>query len=202
MCESKTTTSVITDGSEYTTRAAKKREKKIPSLKETNVYPVMPVDGLKPTLTRSPPDKRKGDNNAKSIWERGYIMLPQILENFSSDENLVDMVMDHDSMVGSGVRHFEGGDGAPMNAMFKLQRQGLNALRAESLNKEEGEGDSSTCSDESESTCASEININTETPDLPSDVSSDSGSSRESTDTEAAGDLSVKRADSEKRKPK
>ena len=202
MCESKDTTSVITDGSEYTTRAAKKFIKKIPSLVERNIYPLMAVDGLKPTLTRNPPDKRVDDNNAKSIWNRGYMMLPQVMENFSSDANLVEMVKGHDSMVGSRVRHFEGGDGAPMNAMFKLQRQGLNALRAESLDNEEGDGNSSTCSDGSESTCRSEISIETEKSNSSSDASLDSGSSRESTDTEAAGDVSVKRADSEKRKPK
>ena len=73
----------------------------------------------------------------KSIWNRGNTLHPQINKPFAKDSTLLEII-ERNEKLALGKPHFEGGDGAPLDSLFKLQRIALHMERQ----KYEGGNDS------------------------------------------------------------
>ena len=71
---------------------------------------------------------KKEVEKGSSVWDRGHVLLPQLPMTYASDETLVKMTEEHANLA-SGKRHMELGDGAPIMALWKLQRLALRWIR-------------------------------------------------------------------------
>jgi hypothetical protein len=77
--------------------------------------------------------KRAGSCRAQAsvskVWERGHILLPQLLKPFVKDKSLLELVGQHSKLL-EGKTLVECADGAPMSSLFKLSRAALYANRS------------------------------------------------------------------------
>ena len=108
------------------TNADKKALKRESTLVEKNYYGLCDEEG--PEITQNDPSKKHDNTVISSIWDRGFFMLPQLAMDYSSDQTLLEMTEDHAKLTG-GKQHSELGDGAPIMALFKLQRLALAWIR-------------------------------------------------------------------------
>ena len=79
-------------------------------------------------ITTRNPNMKKEVEKGSSVWDRGHVLLPQLPMTYASDETLVKMTEEHANLA-SGKRHMELGDGAPIMALWKLQRLALRWIR-------------------------------------------------------------------------
>ena len=79
-------------------------------------------------ITTRNPNMKKEVEKGSSVWDRDHVLLPQLPMTYASDETLIKMTEEH-AKLARGKRHMELGDGAPIMALWKLQRLALRWIR-------------------------------------------------------------------------